>query len=226
MKITDWAPEDRPREKLTQQGAAALTDAELLAILLRSGNRDKSAVALAREVMQACDCSLVKLGRMHLNDFKQFPGLGTTKAASILAALELGRRRAQSTDPDTEVIITGSRSVFDYFHYRLADLPHEELWALYLSVGGKILHCQRISAGGTNYASADIKMIVLPALHHLAGCVALCHNHPHGQARPSDPDREVTHQLSSALKLFDIQLLDHVIIADHKFYSFADNGEI
>jgi DNA repair protein RadC len=226
MKITDWALEDRPREKLAKQGVAVLSDAELLAILLRSGDRDKTAVALAREVLSACDNSLVKLGRMDLGSFKQFGGLGVTKAASILAALELGRRRAQSTDLDAQLTVRDSHTIFNYFHHRMADLPHEELWALYLSRGAKILHCQRISSGGTDFSGADIKMIVLPALQHLAGNVVLCHNHPHGQPRPSTQDRETTNKVSDALKLFDIRLLDHVIIADHEYYSFVDHGEL
>jgi DNA repair protein RadC len=226
MKITDWALEDRPREKLARQGVAVLTDAELIAILLRSGNRDKSAVALAREVMQACDNNLVKLGRMTLNDFRQFSGLGVTKGASILAALELGRRRAQSADNDPQQPITRSEQIFAHFHHRMADLSHEELWAVYLSRGAKILHTQRISSGGTDFAGADIKMIVQPALQYMAGNVAVCHNHPHGQPRPSTQDRQMTAKLHDALKLFDIRLMDHLIIADHEYYSFADNGDL
>jgi DNA repair protein RadC len=226
MKITDWALEDRPREKLARQGVAVLTDAELIAILLRSGNRNKSAVALAREIMQTCDNSLVKLGRMTLQDFRQFSGLGVTKGASILAALELGRRRAQSADNDTQQPITRSEQIFSYFHHRMADLSHEELWAVYLSRGAKILHTQRISSGGTDFAGADIKMIVQPALQYMAGNVAVCHNHPHGQPRPSAPDRQMTEKLNEALKLFDIHLMDHIIIADHEYYSFADHGDL
>jgi DNA repair protein RadC len=225
MKITDWALEDRPREKLCSQGVSVLTDAELLAILLRSGNRDKTAVTLAREVLQACDNNLVRLGRMTLADFRQFSGLGTTKAASILAALELGRRRAQADDWDDEPM-RNSNVIFNFFHHRLADLSHEELWAAYLSRGNKLLHLQRISQGGTDFSGADIKMIVLPALQHMAANVVLCHNHPHGTTQPSQPDRDTTAKVAAALKIFDIRLLDHLIISDHKYYSFSDHAEI
>jgi DNA repair protein RadC len=224
IKIKDWALEDRPREKLTRQGVEALSDAELLAILLRSGDHDKTAVALAREVLLSCDNSLIRLGRLNLHDLIAFDGMGTTKAASILAALELGRRRAQLSETAEQEPMRDSGAIFRYFHHRLADLPHEELWALYLSQGAKILHAQRISTGGTNFSCADVKMIVLPALQHLANNVVLCHNHPHGQPRPSQMDRDVTEKVQQALKLFDIKLLDHLIIADHQYFSFVDEG--
>lgn len=224
MKIKDWAEEDRPREKLAGKGTDALSNAELLAILLRSGTPEKTAVALAQEVLQSCDNNLAKLGRMSLRDLQQFEGLGATKAASVLAALELGRRRAQSIALEDSYLITDSSKIFQYFHNRLADLAHEELWALYLSKGNKILHTERISSGGTDFSGADTKMIVRPALQHLASSVVLCHNHPHGRPRPSAADRETTHKVSEALRLFDIRLLDHIIIADNQYYSFVDNG--
>lgn len=224
MKIKDWAKEDRPREKLAVKGTDALGNAELLAILLRSGTPKKTAVALAQEVLQGCDNSLVRLGRMSLRDLQRFEGLGATKAASVLAALELGRRRAQSVALENSCLITDSSKIFQYFHNRLADLAHEELWALYLSKGGKILHAERISSGGTDFSGADTKMIVRPALLHLSSSVVLCHNHPHGRPQPSPADQETTRKAAQALKLFDIRLLDHIIIADHQYYSFVDNG--
>jgi len=226
MKIKDWAAEDRPREKLATKGIDALSNAELLAILLRSGTPEKTAVALAQEVLQSCDNSLTKLGRMSLSDLQRFEGLGTTKAASVLAALELGRRRAQSAILEESYLITDSTKVFQYFHNQLADLAHEELWALYLSKGAKILHARRISSGGTDFSGADIKMIVLPALQYMASSVALCHNHPHGRPQPSHADQETTRKVTEALRLFDIRLLDHIIIADHQYYSFVDNGQL
>lgn len=224
MKIKDWAEEDRPREKLVAKGIDALSNAELLAILLRSGTTTQTAVALAQEILAGCDNNLVKLGRMSLRDLQQFGGIGATKAASVLAALELGRRRAKAEHVDEDFSITDSTKIFQYFHDRLADLSHEELWALYVSRGAKILHVQRISSGGTSSSDADIKMIVLPALQHMASSVALCHNHPHGKPRPSEADKKVTSQVAAALRLFDIRLLDHLIIADDSYYSFADNG--
>lgn len=224
MKIKDWAEEDRPREKLASKGCDALGNAELLAILLRSGTPKKTAVALAQEVLKGCDNSLIKLGRMSLRDLQRFEGLGATKAASVLAALELGRRRAQSAAMEDSCLITDSSKIFQYFRDRLADLSHEELWALYLSKGGKILRAECISTGGTDFSAADTKMIVRPALQHLASSVVLCHNHPHGRPHPSSADQEITHKVSQALKLFDIRLLDHIIIADNQYYSFVDNG--
>lgn len=224
MKIKDWAEEDRPREKLASKGCDVLSNAELLAILLRSGTPEKTAVTLAQEVLKGCDNSLIKLGRMSLRDLQRFEGLGATKAASVLAALELGRRRAQSTALEDSCLITDSSKIFQYFHNRLADLSHEELWALYLSKGAKILRAECISTGGTDFSAADIKMIVRPALQHLASSVALCHNHPHGKPHPSSADQEITRKVSQALRLFDIRLLDHIIIADNQYYSFVDNG--
>lgn len=226
MKIKDWAEEDRPREKLIAKGIDALSNAELLAILFRSGTTTQTAVALAQEVLSRCDNSLVRLGRMSLRDLQQFGGIGETKAASLIAALELGRRRAQSDCLTDDYSITDSTKIFHYFHARLADLSYEELWALYVSRGAKILHTQRISSGGTSSAEADVKMIVLPALQHMASSVALCHNHPHGKARPSEADKKVTTQVREALRLFDLRLLDHIIIADDTYYSFADEGAL
>ncbi len=226
MKIKDWATEDRPREKMIAKGIDALSNVELLAILLRSGNTRKTVVALAQELMQLCDNSLVKLGRIGLKELQRFDGIGSTKATTILAALELGKRRSREESVSEEEVIKSSAQIFERFRHQLSDLPHEELWALYLSRGGKILHTARISQGGTDFSGADIKIIVRPALQYLAGSVVLCHNHPHGTTRPSPQDIEVTRRVSQALQLFDIRLLDHLIISDHQYYSFVDNGNL
>ena len=226
MKITDWASEDRPREKMLDKGREVLSNAELLAILLRTGSAQKTAVQLAQELLQKYDNSLLKLGQANIKELLGYESVGLTKATTIHAALELGKRRMREESFSDNEPITCSRQIFERFRGHLSELPHEELWALYLSRGGKVLHSERISQGGTDFSGADVKIIVRPALQYLAGCVALCHNHPHGALRPSREDIAVTKQVTEALRLFDIRLIDHIIISDSDYYSFADNGNL
>lgn len=230
MKITDWAAEDRPREKMMAKGPDVLSDAELLAILLRTGIQGKSAVDLARDVLAQCHNSLSELGHALLggDDATPLKGLGPSKRCTITAALELGRRRAAEEERRRlgATRITDSRSVFAWFNQHLSDLDHEELWALYLSNSGKVRQCLQVSEGGVSSSVADVRKIVRPAVEYLAASVVLCHNHPHSVARPSGPDREATKKVREALALFDVRLLDHVIISDGQYYSMADHGEI
>lgn len=231
MKITDWAAEDRPREKMMAKGPDALSDAELLAILLRTGTRGRSAVDMARDALAQCHRSLVELGRVLVTEAdgtSPLKGLGPSKRCTVAAALELGRRRAAEEERlrlDT-TRIADSRSAFAWFNQRLSGLGHEELWALYLSSAGKVLHCRQLSEGGVSASVADVRRIVRPAVEHLAASVVLCHNHPHGALRPSGPDREATRKAREALALFDVRLLDHLIVSDGEYYSMADHGEI
>lgn len=232
MNIKEWAQQDRPREKMQSEGPAALSDAELLAILLRVGRQGRTAVDLARDVLKACNNSLLELGRVLLSGAeakKAFKGLGAAKICAIQAALELGRRRAREEElkrvGDAE-IVNCSQAVFAQFGHYLSDLDHEELWALYLSGGGKILHRACISRGGVNFSAADVRTIMRPALEYMATHIAICHNHPHGSLNPSSQDREVTRKLREAFKLFDMRLLDHLIVSDGQYYSMADNGDL
>lgn len=230
MVITDWAPEDRPREKMMANGEASLENAELLAILIRTGIQGKTALELGRIILENCDNSLSQLGHTLLRgnpeDSEKLKGLGDAKICTIRAALELGRRRVTEEGYRTSVVVKSSAEIFAQFNHQLSDLDHEELWAIYMSKNGKILARRRISEGGVDFSGFDIRKIVRPAIEFAASNVALCHNHPHSNIRPSRPDREATQKVKQALGLFDVCLLDHVIIADGQYYSFADNGEL
>ncbi len=228
MKIQDWNPEERPREKMMSRGAAALTNAELLAILINTGQRGKTAVDLAHEVLRECHWSLVELGHILLRGEgrERLTGLGEAKICAIQAALELGRRRQHQEEMDREqaTVIQSSAQLFAVFNQQLSDLDHEELWALYMSKNGKILRKMRITEGGVDFAGADIRKVIRPAIEFMASVIAVCHNHPHSSAKPSQPDRDFTTRLRTALSFFDIRLLDHIIISEGKYFSFSENG--
>lgn len=233
MTIHDWATADRPREKMMANGAESLSDTELLAILISTGQKGLSAVDIAKNLLTKCHNSLIELSRaiIHHNDSdsnEMLKGIGPAKLCILQAAFELGRRKqkeAEIAELSTQTI-NNSKAIFVQFNQLLSDLDHEELWALYMSKNGKILSRQCISIGGVDCTSADVKKIVRPAIEQMASFVALCHNHPHSSTRPSKPDRNMTESVKSALALFDIRLLDHVVIADGKYYSFADHGEL
>ena len=214
-------------------GAAILTEAELLAILINTGQRGKTAVDLARDLMQHCDNSIVTLGHTILqgtDDDRRslLKGIGPAKMCTIQAALELGRRYQQEVEHDNtrRAIISSSNDIFLLFNQYLSNLDYEELWAVYCSKNGKVLYRRRISEGGVDFSGADIKKICRPAIEYMASYVALCHNHPHSNPRPSRPDIDMTAKTKEALALLDVRLLDHIIIADGKYYSMNDNGEI
>jgi len=236
MNITEWAEEDRPREKMMANGPASLTDAELLAILIHSGipanpNKGlpaKTAVDVAREMLHYTNGSLLQLSDLILQgNTSEFKGVGPAKACTIKAALELGRRISKLEDNRSEASkITSSVDIFNEFNHQLSDLPHEELWAIYCSNNGKILHRHRISEGGITFSGADAKKVARPAIEYMASRVALCHNHPHSSPRPSQMDINVTRQIKETLAIMDVLLLDHIIIADGKYFSMLDNGLI
>ncbi len=233
MIITEWAEQDRPREKMLANGAASLTEAELLAILINTGSRGKTAVDLARDLVQLSGGSLLTLSHTLLQGTDEerknlLKGIGPAKMCHIQAAFELGRRvqlEAERAAKDN-FRITSSEQVFALFNSHLSHLDHEELWAVYCSRYGKVLYKSRISEGGTNFSGADIKKICRPAIEYMASTAALCHNHPHSNTRPSRQDLDITQRVKSALQLLDVQLLDHIIISDGKYYSMADNGEL
>ncbi len=233
MKITDWSLDDRPREKMIANGEASLSDAELLAILINTGQQGRTAVDIARDVLKQCGGSIERLHNVLIpNDDPQsrqlLKGIGPSKGCTIRAALELGRRleKEMQLRQMCATRVTGSDVIFAQFNQALSHLDHEELWAIYTSKNGSILQKVLIGQGGVDSATGDVRCIVRPALQYMASGVALCHNHPHSGLRPSAADRQLTQITQQALKLFGIQLLDHIIIADGNYYSFRDNGDL
>lgn len=223
LSIHHWAPEDRPREKMMEKGAEALSDAELLAILIGSGNTEESAVALMRRVLLACGNSLNTLAKWTVRDYSSFKGMGPAKSVSLMAALELGRRRALQRAEERKSI-SCSRDIYEIFEPLLCDADREEFWALLLNRAGRVIDRVRISTGGLDGTYADVRTILREALLQRATQLVVAHNHPSGHARPSRQDRELTEQLGKAAGTMNIRLLDHVIVCEGSYYSFADEG--
>ncbi len=221
--ILSWAEEDRPREKLLLKGKAALSDAELIGILLGSGTVSLSAVDVAKQILASVDNNLNSLAKLTVNDLKRFKGIGEAKAITIVAALELGRRRKASELPAKQSI-TASKDIFDLMHPHLIDLPHEEFWIVLLNRANVVIKKVQISTGGVAGTVADPKMIFKAALEHLASSVILVHNHPSGNLKPSQADKELTAKLREAGRWLEIPVLDHVIVAEKHYFSFADEG--
>ena len=231
MKITEWSEDDRPREKMLAHGEEMLSNAELLAILINTGQRGRTAVDVAREILEKCHGSLERLHYELLPTSEQrdaLRGIGPAKGCTIRAALELGRRlqKEREQNEKRDLVISGSDMIFAEFNQQLSHLDHEELWALYLSRSGRILQKVLIGEGGVDGAAADVRKIARPALQYMASNVALCHNHPHSTPTPSSADRKLTLDTARALALFNIDLVDHVIIADGRYYSMRDLGDL
>ncbi|MDO4164516.1 MAG: DNA repair protein RadC [Bacteroides sp.] len=225
LNINQWAEEDRPREKMMKKGTEALSDAELLAILIGSGNTEESAVSLMQRVMNDCGNDLNRLGKWELHDFARFKGLGPAKSLTIMAALELGKRRKQQERPE-RAVVRSSKDIYDIFHPILCDLPTEEFWILLLNQATKVIDKVRISRGGINQTTVDVRTILREALLQHATQIALIHNHPSGNVKPSNADRQLTELIIKGARTMDIRILDHVVIADGDYYSFNDQGEI
>ena len=223
MKITEWAEEDRPREKLLKKGVFSLSDAELLAILISSGTRELSAVDLSRELLKLVNNNLVTLGKLSVEEISSIRGIGSAKAVTIVAAMELGRRR-QSAESPLDKQIKMSSDVFDIFQPMLADLSYEEFWAVFLSRANRVIGKMKISQGGVSGTVTDVRLVMKKAVESLSSGIIICHNHPSGNITPSDADKKITKKIKEAASFFDIQLLDHVIIAGKNYYSFADNN--
>jgi len=221
--IKDWNEEDRPREKLLKRGEAALTDAELVAILLGSGNREETAVGLARRILRDVDNSLSALARKSIAEFQQYNGIGTAKAVTLMAALELGRRR-RLAQANQKTKIRSSKDVFDRMQPILSDLPHEEFWVLYLNNANVVLHSEKHTQGGLTGTLVDSRMVLKQAL--LLGAVALIlvHNHPSGTLVASQSDKVLTKKMQNAARTLDIKVLDHLIITEKAYFSFADEN--
>ena len=221
--IKNWALEDRPREKLLCHGIQSLSDTELLAILIGSGTRNASAVDLARQVLESAGNNLHQLGKSSVGELKQIKGVGQTKALMLMSAFELGRRRSH-TDTLARQKISSSKDVFYLFQPLLGDLPHEEFWILILNRSNQVVDKVRISQGGISGTVIDTRMILRSAIEKLASGLILCHNHPSGNTQPSEPDKKITEKIQNAANFMEINLLDHIIIADKSFFSFADEG--
>lgn len=223
LSIKQWAEEDRPREKLLLKGVSALSDSELLAILIGSGNDKETAVELSKRILQRADNDLHKLGKLEVNDFiENFRGIGTAKAVTIVAALELGKRRKETEKPKREKI-TSSKASYDIFYPMLADLPHEEIWMLLLDSANTVIAPIQVSKGGISVATMDNRLILREALNRYAAGIVLAHNHPSGNCQPSLQDVEMTKKLKKAAQCMDILLHDHLVISGEEYFSLADN---
>ncbi|MBQ8443337.1 MAG: DNA repair protein RadC [Bacteroides sp.] len=225
LTITQWAEEDRPREKMMLHGVSALSNAELLAILIGSGNTEESAVELMRKVLADYSNNLNELGKASIDELCRYKGIGPAKAISILAASELGKRRKEEK-VEERVTILSSKDVYECFYPLMCDLPTEECWVLLLNQASKIIDKVKIGAGGLNATAVDVRCVLREALLKRASAIALCHNHPSGSIRPSREDDRLTQQVNQASQCMNIRLVDHVILTDGAFYSYADEGRI
>ncbi len=225
ITIKSWAEEDRPREKLSTKGRRILSDAELVAILIGSGNRTESAVELSKRILFSCQNDLNLLSKLSIQELSKFKGIGEAKAISIIAALELGRRRKESKS-ELLVQVSSSQDVFNAVYESFSDLIHEEFWIVILNRANKITSKHLISKGGQAGTVADPKIIFNTALENHAASLILAHNHPSGNLKPSQADIDLTRKLKSAGQFLDIPVLDHLIFADSGFFSFADEGMI
>lgn len=223
ISIKNWSEDDKPREKLATKGKSALSNAELIAILIGSGSRNESAVSLSKRILQRADNNLNELGKMSLDELMKFKGIGEAKAITITAALELGRRR-QLSDIKDKPQIRSSRDAYDAIAPLVMDLQHEEFWILMLNRANKVVKRVKISLGGVAGTVVDAKIIFKKALELPASALVLCHNHPSGNLRPSGADIEITKKIKAAGELLDINILDHLIVSEMGYFSFADEG--
>ena len=223
MAITDWPLDERPREKLMLRGAPALSDAELLAIIMGSGNREDSAVELGRKILSSVGNNWHNLSLLQISDLMKFKGIGEAKAISIATALEIGRRRAAQEVPEKIQITTSLESYKVLLPY-LSDLQTEEFWTVYLNQNNRILGKSKLSSGGINQSVVDLRILFKNALEHLATGIIIAHNHPSGNLKPSSEDLKITKQIAEAGKILNIQLLDHLIITQNSYLSFADEN--
>ena len=221
MTIKNWADTDKPREKMISQGKTALSNAELLAILLGSGSADESAVELSRRILASVNNSLTTLGKQSLQQLQAFKGIGQAKAITILAATEMGRRRAAET-PELQPKIEVAHNVFTLMQPLIGELPHEEFWVLYLNSTNRMIHKARLFSGGITQTTVDVRLLFKTALEQGAIALILVHNHPSGSITPSKEDIELTQRVKTAGDMLDIKLLDHVIVTEKEYLSLLD----
>lgn len=227
LNINQWAEEDRPRERLLAHGAASLTNAELLAILIGSGSTEESAVALMQRVLKDCHNNLNTLGKMSVRELtdKRYKGLGPAKAVAILAACELGKRRAQEK-AEERPDLGSATAIYNYMHPKMQDLDTEEAWALLMNQKFRLIRAVRLSHGGITETLVDVRIILKEALLANATIVALCHNHPSGSTQPSRADDDLTKKVSTACDAVRIYFTDHVIVTDGQYYSYREMGKL
>ena len=226
ISVKDWSPDDQPREKLLSKGVNSLSNAELLAIILRSGTTEETVVELSQRILMSFGNDLNRLGRVSANYLMDnFKGIGEAKAVGIIAALELGKRR-KAEDMGSRKKIVCSMDIYHYFYPVLGELQYEEFWALFLNRSNRIIDQLKVSQGGISGTIVEGKFIYKEAIARLATFVVLCHNHPSGNHLPSSQDNTITFQIKKGLELLDIRLLDHVILTDGKYYSYGDDGKI
>jgi DNA repair protein RadC len=221
--INQWAEDDRPREKFILKGKSALSDSELLAILIGSGSRNESAVQLCQRILASSNNNLTQLGKLTIKQLTDFKGIGEAKAISIAAALELGRRRRLDEGFELDKV-TSSKSVFEIMHPIIGDLMHEEFWVLYLNNSNKVVHKAQISKGGMAATIVDVRIVFKIALENNAMSIILVHNHPSGKLMASEPDIQITKKIKLAGQHLEVKVLDHIIITDKGYYSFNDEG--
>jgi DNA repair protein RadC len=219
------AESERPREKLLVSGRSVLSDAELLALLINTGTAKNSALDIARKLLFDCQNNLIQLGSLDISELTSYEGIGRAKAVLVSAALELGRRRGLGGGAP-KVPISGSKDAFAHFFVHFEDLPHEEFWCAYLNTANRPIRTVRISQGGLNGTVADVRIILKYALECRASSLLLAHNHPSGALKPSDADLRLTRKIKEAADWMDIKVLDHIILADRSYYSFADDGSV
>jgi DNA repair protein RadC len=221
--IKSWAEDDRPREKMLLKGKKALSDAELLAILIGSGSKNESAVSLSKRILASVKNNLNMLGKLSVTDLLKFKGIGEAKAISIITALELGRRRQLETALELPKI-TCSSDVFNIMQPIIGELTIEEFWIVYLNNSNKVLYKEQLSKGGLTGTVVDVRMVFKKAIELLSTAIILCHNHPSGKLNPSEADKSITRKLKIAGETLDIKVLDHLIVTENDYFSFADEN--
>lgn len=221
LSIKNWADDDKPREKLIQKGRLVLSDAELLAILIGSGNKEESALALSKRILASTDNNLGELGKLDIKQLMQFKGIGEAKAVTVAAALEIGRRR-RGEDVKKVLKINSSKDVFELLQPIVGELQHEEFWIVYVNNSNTILHKEQLSKGGITSTLVDVRLVLKQALGYGAVGLILAHNHPSNTLKPSTADKHITTKLKTAAEALDIKVLDHLIITEKAYFSFAD----
>lgn len=225
LTITEWANDDRPREKLMMKGAAALSDAELLAILIGSGNTEETAVELCRRILNDNHNNLNELARLSISDLERYKGIGEAKAITLISALEIGKRR-RSQEVLERQKITESRDLFELFGPIMEDLNHEEFWIVFLNGANKVMETTNLTKGGMRQTVVDVPILLRLALEKSAHAVAVAHNHPSGESNPSREDLSITQKIKNGCEAIGVRFLDHIIIAGRSYYSFADEGKM
>ena len=223
LTIKSWAIEDRPREKLMQKGKSVLTDTELIAILIGSGSKEESAVELSKRILGSVNNNINQLAALSLEQLKEFKGIGEARAIGIITALELGKRR-HFEQLEEKPVIKSSKSVFNIIQPIIGELEHEEFWVLYLNNSNKVVDKKQLSKGGITATMVDVRLIFKKAVALASVGIIVCHNHPSGKLNPSEADKDLTKKIKEAGKTLDIKLLDHLIITQKDYFSFADKG--